>query len=136
MYQGISQRLEQFIIYAIRFKYYDKSPLDLEHRIFPSNYHPFKEDYKDLPIGLYGKLIYMLKGLHLMVVISMIIKVALSLSMKGQPPIGSCTGFCEIMAYSAIFVVCLLKYKKGEQDLISKFEKRKAEYSEYNNQKK
>lgn len=136
VYQGISQRLEQFIIYAIRFKYYDGSPLDLKRRIYPSNYHPFKEDNKDLPVGLYGKFIYILGGLQIMVTGSMIIKVAFSLCMKEQAAEAHCTGFCEMMVYCAIFVFCLLKYIKGKQDFISKFEKRKAEYSEYNNQKK
>lgn len=130
-YQGISQRLEQFVVYAIRSKYYGESPIDLTPRIYPSNYHPFKNDGKILPIGLYGKFIDILCGIQCLVVVSMVIKVVCSLFGKEQCQFQYCTGFLEILAFFVIFVIFYGLYTDGKQELVSKYYKRYGEYLEY-----
>ena len=130
-YQGISQRLEQFVVYAIRSKYYGESPIGLKPRIYPSNYHPFKDDGKGLPIGLYGKFIDILCGFQCLVVVSLVIKITCSLFGDGQKQFQYCTCFLEVLAYFVIFVICYGLYTDGKQELVSKYYKRYGEYLEY-----
>lgn len=133
-YQGISQRIEQFIVYAIRSKYYDKSPIDLKPRIFPSNYHPFKDDDRDLPIGLYGKFIDILCGIQCLVAGSTIIKIVCSclhIKDQGVCQYQYCTCIVELITSFVIFTICYKLYTKGKQELISKYRNRYAEYVEY-----
>lgn len=130
-YQGISQRLEQFVVYAIRTKYYGESPVGLNPRIYPSNYHPFKDGGKVLPIGLYGKFIDILCGFQCLVVVSMVIKITCSLFGDGQKQFQYCTCSLKILAFFVIFVICYGLYTDGKQELVSKYYKRYGEYLEY-----
>ena len=47
MYQGVAQRCEQFIIYAIRCNYGKK---DFIENIFPSGYNPFNKKRLEIEI--------------------------------------------------------------------------------------
>lgn len=55
IYQGSSQRFEQFITYAIRNKYHLK--IDQDPKIFPSNYMPFGKNGLSFVQGLYGEFV-------------------------------------------------------------------------------
>ncbi len=131
VYQGISQRMEQFIIYAIRSKYYGERPIDLEPRIYPSTYHPFKDKDKDLPIGLYGKFIVILCGIQWLVIGSLVFKIICSLLREGQCQIQTCTFFIELMMFFSILIFCLWLYIKGERELIQNYHRRYKEYIGY-----
>lgn len=48
---GANQRMEQFITFAIRAKYYESESYK---RIFPGNYYPFEKDFWSFVQGLYN----------------------------------------------------------------------------------
>lgn len=77
LYQGYHQRFEQFVTYSIRHKYYHQQPEKLDHRLFPSNYTPFKsiEDLRKhlqfgehgLCQGLFGEFIKIFWGMEIII---------------------------------------------------------------------
>lgn len=63
MYQGTSQRLEQFITHKIRGEY---DVVDF----FPNGYHPFKKQELDVVQGIYGELVKIFVFVSLLILIS------------------------------------------------------------------
>lgn len=74
LYQGFHQRYEQFITYAIRFKYYKQKPENIRPRLFPDNYSPFNKKYKDIPQGLYGEFLSFLCWINMLIFLSILAK--------------------------------------------------------------
>lgn len=70
MYQGFAQRRDQFIIYAIRCKYYLKIKPDDGNRIFPDNYHPFGKKGIKMYQGMFGEFIKIFTAIQLVIIIS------------------------------------------------------------------
>ena len=68
MYQGTSQRLEQFITYKIRKKYEVGD-------FFPEGYHPYGKKGLEIVQGLYGEFVKVFLFVFLFVVISFLFKV-------------------------------------------------------------
>lgn len=64
IYQGTAQRYEQFIIYAIRKKYYIDSTMD---KIFPKTYTPFNKCGLSIIQGLYGEFIKIIFGVEILI---------------------------------------------------------------------
>jgi len=73
LYQGVNQRMEQFIIHAIRRKYYKKEIN--KDDIYPSNYTPFGKSGLEIVQGLYGEIIKILFVLEIFIIFALIFKV-------------------------------------------------------------
>lgn len=63
MYQGTSQRLEQFITYKIRAEYEIL-------KFFPDGYHPFNKQGLDVVQGIYGELVKVFVFVSLLILLS------------------------------------------------------------------
>ena len=70
MFQGIAQRREQFITYAIRVKHIENVGAD--NSIFPQNYSPFDKRGLDMVQGLYGEFLKMVICVQLLIFVSAI----------------------------------------------------------------
>lgn len=76
MYQGVAQRCEQFIIYAIRC-YHGKK--DFIENIFPSGYNPFNKKRLEIVQGLYGELIKIGIGALILIILSYCYKIFMNI---------------------------------------------------------
>lgn len=90
-YQGKSQRKEQFITFAIRYKIYKNrvTPLKDENNvedylneeyknIFPEEYHPFNKDGIRIVQGLYGEFLKIIRVIIIVLFVSLLPKVYFS----------------------------------------------------------
>lgn len=90
IYQGIAQRKEQFIIDAIRSKYFGTDYLwveknaiesekssnkEIDEKIFPKDYHPYLKKKIDIVQGLYGELVKIFQWVFIVLTISIVAKV-------------------------------------------------------------
>jgi len=124
VYQGIHQRKEQFVIYAIRCKYYGMKPEKVTPRIYPSNYTPFKNSSCSLKLiqGLFGELVKIFFLLELIILVATILKMMnASHSQEGW---SSCL-FMLIIA----FILCIIivvwsirRFSQNYEDIRSQYE--------------
>lgn len=80
LYRGVAQRLNQFIVFAIRYKHCDEynNDSDAESKqkhIFYSGYTPFSKRGLKIVQGLYGELVKISAGLFFLTIASMLFKV-------------------------------------------------------------
>jgi hypothetical protein len=75
IYQGVAQRKEQFIIHAIRCKYF-KDGLNKEDYIFPEGYTPYKKERLQIVQGLYGELVKIFKSVFWILTAGIALKLA------------------------------------------------------------
>jgi hypothetical protein len=80
LYQGSQQRYEQFIIHAIRCKYFGVKLSSQKPKIFPEGYHPFKKDIESFVQGLYGEFIRIAGVLKCIVVLTSVVKLLFAVS--------------------------------------------------------
>ncbi len=121
LYQGSQQRYEQFIIYAIRCKYFGSNFLSSQNpRMFPEGYHPFNKDLNSFVQGLYGEFIRIAEALKLIVVLTSILKVSLNVYKYHSSNISVFGLLCCIAFLIAICSTCCW--------LKSKFRKRFLKY--------
>ena len=73
---GVSQRLEQFITFAIRCKAYAKNPEEYK-KVFPKKYCPFGKEGKDIIIGVFGKICCVLQVIFIIITLTTIIRLFL-----------------------------------------------------------
>lgn len=121
LYQGYHQRFEQFITYSIRCKYYHQQPEKLGHRIYPSNYTPFKsfEDLKKclqfgehgLCQGLFGEFLKIFLGMEIIIGSTLLIKIICNVcefydSSSVFQNASLCAGF-ELFALLIVILICL-----------------------------
>ncbi len=136
VYQGCHQRYEQFITYALRYKYYNQAPESMDLRIFPSYYTPFKKSGKnklwDVSIvqGLFGEFVKIFDYVNVIIGISLLFKLALNiLYNKNNPP--HCRGGIEllILFYLVLFIYCEIEEFKNKQK--EKYNQLEEEYKFY-----
>lgn len=79
LYRGVAQRLNQFIVFAIRYKYFDeykeKSESNKKQHIFYKGYTPFEKRGLKIVQGLYGEIVKISIGLFVITIFSMLYKV-------------------------------------------------------------
>ncbi len=161
IYQGASQRMEQFITFAIRNKSYGR---DFSHKyykiedhlsynynkIFPQGYHPFKKSYSDFVQGLYGEFASIIYVSSFAVIpISIILKLIIVVSDFYSSNIN----VVDILTYGAIdsciikkimltiafilivlsvnFLFCVIMYVSCEEFRMKYYEKYKRRNDEY-----
>lgn len=104
LYLGTSQRKEQFIIYAIRRKYYGNNYN--KDKLFPKNYHPFDKRYLTFVQGLHNISLWIYAIVFVIILISAILAwVTLS-----NDKVCSCCGACNCICFrpSVLYLVLLL----------------------------
>ncbi len=128
IYQGSSQRCEQFITYAIRNKYH--LTIDQTPRIFPNNYMPFNKNGLSFVQGLYGEFVKLFIITICLLTLSLIYKLIMNLfeysgngfCVKG---IILCVVVLVLVLIIGIYVIYMWRKQK------SKYKKREEEYKEY-----
>ena len=89
IYQGFAQRYEQFITYAIRYRYYTEkskkakntkkeSKNKLLFEIFPDTYHPFNKKGLKRIQGLYGEFVVIISALIFLLIFTTIYRYCVS----------------------------------------------------------
>lgn len=106
---GANQRMEQFITFAIRAKYYESESYK---RIFPGNYYPFEKDFWSFVQGLYN--------LWSKVMIVAIVAIAMSHYYLVAKT-------CVVLVFGLLFILFSLMFRRSRY---KKYIER--EHSEYN----
>lgn len=137
LYQGYHQRYEQFIIYALRFQYYNKAPEEVTPRIFPHGYSPFKtKQYIDsegeecLIQGLFGELFKILGLFYYIIWGAVLIKLFFNIKYSNNIP--NCRGVFEFYILLLIFVYVYAEISSQKIKLKKKYDKLIEEYKKYN----
>ena len=113
-YQGIAQRKEQFIIYAIREKYFkDKEKEDKEKdkeeykNILPDGYQPFDKKGLEVIQGLYGELVKIFFGVAIILTILTIWKICFAC-------LCNCIVLFAMLFCCTLFCICCYYYCKQQ----------------------
>ena len=141
LYQGCHQRLEQFIIYSIRCKYYRTDPIYLSHRVFPKNYHPFKKlknnnevDLDEVCQGVFGELTKILKYITFGLLFMVSIKIFLNIyyfSYKMGSQISS-FGILWLLLLVFVLIFCYGCYECQENKLRTRYKEYLDQYEKLN----
>lgn len=126
LYQGVNQRLEQFIVFSIRKKYYREDPTKLiKDKIFPKSYHPFEKRGFNIIVGIYGKLIPVIIVLQIIVYLLAIIKVVSACCCNiGCFALAEVVILCGMPIADAVIFWLLIKHE------FKKYYEREEEYKE------
>ena len=137
LYQGANQRFEQFITYSLRCKYYQKLPINLVPKIYPSHYTPFK-DLKDDKLafvqGLFGELYKILSFIDFLIYFSITIKLFFNFkyyNFNWQQP--HCRGIFEICLLIYLWAIIYGELSSEYNRLKMKYYRLCEEYSIYLN---
>jgi len=113
IHQGSQQRLEQFIIHAIRMKYYNDN--DSFFMVFPKKYHPFGKIDRDcsgkrkkynLVQGTFGEMAKIFQFLILFVIIGTLIKVLDNVCFFADGGVLCIRGILEVASSIIVLVLC------------------------------
>lgn len=155
--QGLHQRMEQFITFAIRAKYYKKSKTDVApdgdgfpeslmdpsyHEIFPKGYNPFKKCWgcsgcyrchnhwcEELAQGLFGDLLPIIRSVAVLVTASLVFKLCANLyHFRCCCYEASCTGVIALVFLLAVCGLVWVTLRLQKMRLVSKYIKRAEEY--------
>jgi hypothetical protein len=132
IYQGIAQRKEQFITYAIRTKYkmvdggceHDKSS-----KVLPNDYHPFGKNKIEVIQGLYGELLKVFKWVFYLLSIGIIVKVCSNMVEYDSFYL---LGFAECMVCIILVVFLRVALNCYHNKQMYSYIKRQKEYNEIN----
>ena len=120
IYQGIQQRNEQFIIWAIRKKQYENSYNN--PKLFPNSYHPFNKKGIEIVQGLYGEFIKIISAITLVISISLIIKLLVNCYYLHQN---------NISEFAIIILIVLIVHLVTFYSCWKRFYKSKNKYQAY-----
>lgn len=124
---GINQRMEQFIIHAIRQKYYGCDPVWQDvPKIFPRKYTPFGKKGDAIVIGMYGGFIKIICGLQVFVLLGLVYKFCYNV--YGNNGVCNCTGVLELYFLMLVIILCYGTYDSAKHNLIKKYHRREKEY--------
>lgn len=119
IYQGVSQRKEQFIVEAIRNEYIDEGS---RFKIFPLRYNPCGKKELEIVQGLYGELVKIFKGVFWMLTIGVVLKIFFNIYINFSPRLSSLSwpGLVEAIV-CILFVLlycqsCFRYYKQQEEN--------------------
>lgn len=125
VYQGVAQRNEQFIIDAIRRKYYGNGLTALP-KLFPKSYHPYNKWDKDIIQGHYGQFMKFLEIVGIAISVATIIKVVLSIFENSKTNV--LLLFVWLLVFvTAIIIISYYCYRYNNRQLI-KYYLRQCEY--------
>jgi len=132
--KGYGQRKEQFIIYAIRYKYYHQHPNEMKPRIYPPKYHPFGKEGADIPQGLFGGMIRIFDFIWLIIFCSLLVKLGLNISSCGGfcSSYPSTTGIFELVCLAIVTIPCFVSNCKYEKKKICEYKILQYNYRQIN----
>lgn len=127
--QGVNQRLDQFIVHAIRTKYYGKDPTTLaDPKIFPRGYMPFDKKGDDIVVGMYGTFIHIISSLQLLVLIGCLYKIIWNIVKYGGCGFVP-NAFIELILLIVVSIICYGQYHYLKKDkIMKKYRKHHMEY--------
>lgn len=126
--QGINLRLEQFIVHAIRCKYYGVDPTLLDRpRIFPKNYKPFGKNGDDVVVGMYGMFIKIICSLQILVMIGCLYKILWNIIVKNNCSFNP-NAFFEWIFLIVVSAFCCIQYHRKKEEFKKKYKNRSMEY--------
>lgn len=133
IYQGIAQRKEQFITYAIRKKYNIDERRDKENngKVLPKDYHPFNKSKRDVIQGLYGELYTSLKWVFWLLSAGVVAKLVANIVKYGKNSI-CWLGFGECMVCIILVVFLRVALNCYHNKQMYSYIKRQKEYNEIN----
>lgn len=125
IYLGMHQRHEQFVVWAIRNKYYGYNYNS--HFIYSDDYVPFnKKGFENIK-GLYGEFVKIISLVTLCITVSLAAKIGVNifeLQNNGVSVWGVTICIITSAVYILIYIICVLCFKRGEdkyQDLYNKY---------------
>ena len=132
IYQGIAQRKEQFITYAIRKKYNIDERRDKENngKVLPKDYHPFNKSKRDVIQGLYGELYTSLKWVFWLLSVGVVVKLVANIVKYGKNSI-CWLGFVECVICLAFIVFLFFVLKSYFTNHMYFYIKRQLDYEEH-----
>ena len=117
IYQGMHQRHEQFIVWAIRQNFYGEN-YNIP-KIFSDDYIPFKEGGLAIIQGLYGEFVKVISLVAFCVTISLIAKVGYNIyALNNYGEVSYCgVAICLItfIAHVTVYFFCVKRFKRGEE---------------------
>jgi len=125
IYLGMHQRHEHFVVWAIRKKFYGKDYVD-KPKIYYEDYIPFVKKPFAIIKELYGEFVKIISLVTLCILVSLIIKVGLSIHNNGF--------CCEVAEYYSVpivvhiiaYFICLFRFWRGKE----KYRRLAEEYEE------
>lgn len=112
-FQGLKQRKEQFVIFALRKKYYQRNPIELSPKIYPETYHPFQKSGLDIVQGLYGEMIKVFQWLEIVLLFSTFCKILINVTEGySQRSCVSCNGAFEVSLLIVMIFGCIGFYHR------------------------
>jgi hypothetical protein len=132
IYQGIAQRKEQFITYAIRTKYkMDDEGCEQDEliKVLPSGYHPFGKNRIEAVQGLCGELLKVFKWVFYLLSIGIIVKVCSNMFEYDSFYL---LGFAEYMVCIILVVFLRVKLNCYHNEQMYSYIKRQKEYNRIN----
>lgn len=128
LFLGKNQRMEQFIIHAIRKKYYGCDPAwQGSPKIYPRNYTPFGKEDDDIVVGMYGEFIKIICLLQKIILLATACKVGCHVYMNMGNDI-AWTGVLELLVLIGVVAFCIIKYRKKRKSFNDKYRRRAMEY--------
>ena len=115
IYQGMHQRHEQFIVWAIRNKFYGDSYNN--PKIFSDDYVPFGKNGFRIIQGLYGEFVKIISLVTGCITISLVANIACNiykLHNNGWSFQGVIMCAIPLAAYILIYFICVKRFRKGE----------------------
>lgn len=132
IYQGIAQRKEQFITYAIRKKYkFDNGGCeqDKSNKVLPNDYHPFGKNKIEAVQGLYGELMIVFKWVFWLLSIGTIVKLSSNMVEYDSFYL---LGFAEFVVCVVVVVFLLVVLNCYHNKQMYSYIRRQKEYNEIN----
>lgn len=129
LYQGVNQRLEQFLVHAIRTKYYNQDPTEMVNpKIYPFGYTPFWKKGEKIVVGIYGELISIICALQILVMVGLLYKLIWNIWLYSELGFVA-NAFLEIFFLVVISIICYGQYHYvKKENLYEKYNKRNLEY--------
>lgn len=127
--QGVNQRLEQFLVHAIRTKYYNQDPTEMVNpKIYPFGYTPFWKKGEKIVVGIYGELITIICALQILVMVGLLYKLIWNIWLYSELGFVA-NAFWEIFFLVVISIICYGQYHYvKKENLYEKYKKRNLEY--------
>lgn len=132
IYQGIAQRKEQFITYAIRKKYKmdnDGCEQDKSNKVLPNDYHPFGKNKIEAVQGLYGELLIVFKWVFWLLSIGIIVKLSSNMVEYDSFYL---LGFAECVVCVVVIVFLLVVLNRYHDKQMYSYIRRQKEYNVVN----
>lgn len=126
IYQGVAQRKEQFIIHAIRKKYFGNNYLK-DLKIFPKGYHPYGKKNINVLQGLYGELVKIFIGIFGILSICILFKLIANVVMFWWKDWAFPGVLVLIACMAFVAAVCLCTYLYCKKQILS-YEDREKEF--------